>query len=281
MVKEEFSGSKESGSKGLGKVYILGSLVHNENVASLVEAWGVKKISHLDPVKKDDRVVITAHGVGREVIAEIERRGAQVFDTTCPKVRQIHCLAEDYSNRSAQVLVYGDSQHKEVQGICGWCRSKDSFRVIDRIEQLEELKQEWEKTSPQRAILVSQTTQNQTKFKEFSQAAEALAQEQGVELEVFQTICKATTSRQPEARELAQQVEAVVVIGGKDSSNTRRLWEIAQKENPRTIWIEGLNKESEQMLKDSLKEVKMVGVISGASTPQGDIEKVEDFLRKL
>ena len=282
MVEAEFClHSKAKKKKKLSNVYILGSLVHNKYVADLIEAWGIQKIDNLTSIKAGDQMIITAHGAGQPIFEALKKKGAKVFDTTCPKVKQIHQSVEKHTQKGDQILIYGDLKHKEVQGICGWCQGKNSFKVLQNTRQLKALKQEWQTKKIKQAILVSQTTQNQAKFEKFAKKLEKIAEESGVKLTVFPTICAATASRQPEARKLAQKSESVVIIGGKDSSNTRRLFEIAQKENKNTIWIETLNLKNKQKLKKNLAKKKSVALISGASTPWWEIEAVEKFLVEL
>jgi 4-hydroxy-3-methylbut-2-enyl diphosphate reductase len=288
MVEREFCQALKSKKvKKLKDVYILGSLVHNKNVADLIENWGIEKIDSLEELKAGDRVIITAHGAGQPVMTAIKKRGAKVFDTTCPKVKQIHQLVEKHSKKGDQVLIFGDLKHKEVQGICGWAQGKGGFKVLEKISDLIELEKEWlakiksNKNETKKAILVSQTTQNKAKFEKFAEKLEEIAAKLKIQLTVFPTICAATASRQPEAKELAKQAEAVVIIGGKDSSNTRRLFEIAKQENPNTIWIETLNSKTKQKLKEKLALKESVALISGASTPWWQIQAVERFLVEL
>lgn len=267
MVKERFDG-KVNGER----VFILGSLVHNENVMKMVTEMKIKKIDNLDPVGKNDTVIITAHGVGKDVLEEIERRGAKAFDVTCPKVSMVQNCAREYFEKGFEIVIFGDKEHKEIRGINGWCEKK-AIVIADFVE-LEGLLTEIRKGRIEKPILlISQTTQNIENFERVKKVLLEVVTENGGEIEVVDTICRATFVRQKEALKLAQEMDMVIVIGGKSSSNTKQLWKIVAKENPKTLWIEDplelKKKESEKLLKNA----KSVGIVSGASTSTFDIEK--------
>lgn len=273
IVKKEF---KDKSFKG--RILILGSLVHNENVMDVIKQWGIKKIKTPHSVKAGDVVIITAHGVRKDVIEQILAKGCKLFDATCPKVSVIHKKVMDHHERDFEVVIFGDREHKEVKGINGWCNGKAN--VVSNLADARALSKKWtteEDKSP--IIIVSQTTQN---FDHYQRACNVLfkgAHNANREIKSIDTICDATSSRQKEAREVAKKNDAVVVVGGKNSANTRRLWHIAKKINPLTVWIEELQRDTVSKIKKITKKAKSVAIISGASTPHWDIQKVAVFLR--
>lgn len=268
MVQKRFDG-KVNGER----VFILGSLVHNENVMKMVTKMKIKKIDNLDPVGKNDTVIITAHGVGKDVLDEIEKRGAKVFDVTCPKVSAVQNYAREYFEKGFEIVIFGDKEHKEIRGINGWCEKK--ARVVADFVQLEEfLKEIREGEIKKPILLISQTTQNIENFERVKKVLSKVVTESGGEIKIIDTICRATFVRQKEALKLAQEMDTVIVIGGKSSSNTKQLWRIVSKENLKTLWIEDPKELEIDKNKELLKNAKSVGIVSGASTSTFDIEKV-------
>jgi len=163
MVKKEFFDKKKKKNQKIAPAFILGSLVHNDGVAKEVESWGIKRIKNLRSIKKNSIVIITAHGAPKEVYEKITRKGAQVFDATCPKVALIHQLVKEKKQAGFQVIIFGDKNHKEVRGIASWGGS--NLKIINSLKEARML---WEKYfSPKakkhqkvkKVLLVSQTTQ--------------------------------------------------------------------------------------------------------------------------
>ncbi len=272
MVEKRFKG-KVNGDR----IFILGSLVHNENVMKTVADMGIKKIDSVDSLEEGDVVIITAHGVGKDVLENIKGKGAEVFDATCPKVSMVQECAKEYFEKCFEVVIFGDKSHKEIRGINGWCENE--AKIISNFKETEKLVKEIEKGKISKPILlISQTTQNIDNFEKVKKMLTAAVNKQKGKIKVIDTICRATFVRQKEALEIAKEAGAVVVIGGKSSSNTKQLWRIVKKENPKTLWIEDpqelKNKKNERLLKNA----KSVGIISGASTPTYDIEKVDKML---
>lgn len=274
IVKKEFEGKPIK-----RRILILGSLVHNENVMGTVKKWGIEKIKTLRSIKAGDVVIITAHGVGKDVMEQVVEKGCKLFDATCPKVSIIHKKVAQYHNKGFKVVIFGDSKHKEVKGINGWCENK--AHVVSNLADAKTLARKWKTSKDKKPIIVvSQTTQNSEKYCQVCNILYKGAEKANRRIISIDTICDATSSRQKEAKEAAQSNDAVVVVGGKKSANTRRLWSIARSINPLTVWIEDLHKETIRKIRKTIKGAKTVAVISGASTPQWDIKRVEDFLQK-
>lgn len=263
-----------------GQVLILGSLVHNNNVMNIIEKWGIKKIKSIRPVKKGDTVIITAHGVSKKRIDTIKKRGAKVFDATCPKVSKVHRNVFDRTRKNFQVMIFGDKFHKEVKGIKGW--SGGQVEIVDSIPETKELAQKIISSRSKRSLLlVSQTTQNVDDFNEVTKKLKDATKMAKRKFEVMDTICRTTEIRQKEVANLAKGNDAVIVVGGKSSANTKQLCAIAKKINQKVVWIEQLDKFAKRKIKRAIKRAKSIGIVSGASTPSWDIDKVAVFLKSL
>ena len=272
IVKKEFKGKKNK-----NQVLILGSLVHNENVMETINGWGIRKVKTLRTAKEGDVVIITAHGVGKDVINKVLEKKCKLFDATCPKVSIIHKTVMESHINGCQVVIFGDKKHKEVKGINGWCDGKAA--VVSNPTEAKQLSKKWtDGKSKKPIIIVSQTTQNVEQYQNICDILFEGAEKSGREIKSINTICDATSSRQKEARRSAIKNDAVVVVGGRKSANTRRLWRIAKSINPLTIWIEELDKDAKKKISKIISKAKSVAVISGASTPQWDIQKIAVFL---
>lgn len=239
------------------EVYSLGPLVHNRQVIEHLSRQGVKTISSLDQVPSG-LVFIRTHGVGPEALEAARARGLTVADATCPFVWRVQKLARDLTQAGYQVVVVGDSEHPEVKGIVAWTGGK--ARVVRNAAEAGQL-------SPgEKMGVVAQTTQPQGVWQE---VVEVLRAKAGV-LEAYNTTCQATRQRQEEARSLAAIVDAMVVVGGYDSANTRHLAEIARNAGAPTYHIE-----SPADLRFAwFENASSVGITAGASTPEWIIEEV-------
>ena len=248
-----------------GKIYTYGPIIHNEEVVKDLEKRGVCVIETQEALKdcKDGTVVIRSHGVGKEVYDLLKRENISYVDATCPFVLKIHRLVEKYSNDNYHVVIIGNEEHPEVQGIRGWSSNPEETTVISNLQEAQNFTLKTDK----KICVVSQTTFNNKKFKELVE----IITEKGYDIIVLNTICNATQERQAEARKIAANVDAMIVIGGKTSSNTQKLFEICKKECENTCYI--------QTLKDldlsKLQSINSVGITAGASTPNKIIEEVQ------
>jgi small subunit ribosomal protein S1 len=275
LVENKFKRSKDN-----KRVLILGSLVHNENVAQIIGSWGIRKIKTFRNVKRGDTVIITAHGVSKLRIDKLKDKGARVFDVTCPKVSKVHRTVSDHYKKGYDIIIYGDRKHKEVKGINGWCNNR--AQIVESESEIGKLVKKLKNSKNNKPILlVSQTTQNVSMFKKAGESIKRGAKASGRSVKMINTICSATFMRQAEAKEFAHDLDGIVVVGGKKSANTRQLWKIAKSQNKNVVWIEQLNKMSKNRIKNSLKNAKKAGILSGASTPPWDIEQTAEFMRSL
>ena len=253
------------------KLYCLGELVHNAQVTEELEKQGMIFISNVE--QATGKVIIRAHGEPKETYIKAEKLGIQIIDLTCPKVLKIHKIVSTYTNNNYYIFITGKANHPEVIGIVGFCNK--NYSVIESSENIEQSIQDFKKSNLKKALLISQTTFSVEKFNKIKE--ELNKNFQKMELEVTNTICAATRLRQEETAEIAKKVEAMIIIGGKHSSNTNKLYEIANK-YCRNIFFTETEKEIDV---EKLKKYKTIGVMAGASTPEKSIKKVIDILEKI
>ena len=259
---------------GISPIYTLGPIIHNEEVVADLEKKGARVISEEDLDTMDGgTIVIRSHGVGKKIYDKLKERNLSYVDVTCPFVLKIHRIVERESAKNNQIVIIGDPEHPEVQGICGWS-SKD-YTVIQNKEQAEAFVPEGQGE----VCVVSQTTFNYNKFQELVEILSKKRYYNNVFniliLNVLNTICNATEERQKEAKEIASEVDTMLVVGGKNSSNTQKLFEICKKECGNTYYIQTpVDLDSEMFRRSSY-----VGITAGASTPNKIIEEVQEHVR--
>ena len=267
-VKRAVDTVYEQIEKGQKPVYTYGPIIHNEQVVEDLAARGVQVIRSEEELERitEGTVIIRSHGVPRRICDKIKAQGLTLVDATCPFVLKIHRIVEEYSRKGYHILVVGNEQHPEVQGIIGWIEG-DRFSVISSEEDAQAFAVE-EGTS---VCVVSQTTFNYNKFQELVE----IFQKKGYDISVVNTICNATEERQTEAKDIAAKVDAMIVIGGKHSSNTRKLYEICSRECAHTCLIQTLD----DLHLELPEAVRLVGITAGASTPNKLIEEVQNYVR--
>lgn len=249
-------------------IYTYGPIIHNEEVVKDLEAKGVTVISDISRLGELEKgtVVIRSHGISRAEYEAIEKAGFSIVDATCPFVLKIHRLVEEYSKKGYAVVIIGNESHPEVSGIRGWAEG-GTVTVIGNEEDAEKFS-----AGPEEKVcIVSQTTFNYNKFQDLVE----IISEKGYDIIVLNTICNATEERQKEARRIAGQSDAMIVIGDRMSSNTQKLFEICKKECANTYYIQT----SSDMDYKQLKSINNVGITAGASTPNNIIEEVSKNVR--
>lgn len=258
-----------------GRIYTYGPIVHNETVVAELSAKGVGIIEDeamlragLDSGElRDCTIIIRAHGAPREIYELIEEsgRGIRILDATCPHVKRIHDIVRESHAEGDRIAVSGDPSHPEVIGILGQIEG-DAF-VLPDLDACSAL----ELPENERLTLVSQTTQSVTKFQDMVD----ILHKKRYYTNVIDTICNATQRRQAEARQLAASCDAMLVIGGKNSSNTRKLYDICLSQCKRTYLIQSITD-----IKGTIDHsVRCVGITAGASTPRTIIEEVFKYVR--
>ncbi len=261
----------EEAAGELGPITSLGSTVHNPQVVDHLRDRGVEVIATIEAI--DERpVAITAHGVGPKVLDELRTRGARIVDTTCPIVTRAQQWAKKLTDEGFGVIVFGDPNHKEVRGILGWSNGK--VITMKSADDLDAPLPDW---MPSRVGVLSQTTETDGHFALFVQKLLTTHMERISELRVINTLCNATSSQQAATHDLAQEVDLMIVVGGRESANTRHLAEVAREQGVETYHVESAGEIEAAWLagRDS------VGVAAGASTPDAVIDEVVERLYAL
>ena len=257
---------KESSKKN---VYTFGPIIHNDEVVADLERQGVHVINDSEDFKSlsEGTIIIRSHGVSKAIYDEILNAGLDLVDATCPFVRKIHKIVERESGDGRVIIIIGNNHHPEVEGIMGWCHTHPI--VIENREQAEGI----ELDADTKISIVSQTTFNYNKFQDLVE----IISEKGYDINVFNTICNATEERQTEARELAKKSDAMIVIGGRHSSNTQKLFEISKKECSNTFYIQTKN----DLNMEDFSNIGMLGITAGASTPNNIIKEVHESMAEM
>ena len=260
----------ESGEK---PVYTFGPIIHNEQVVEDLENRGVQVIHSEDELEglSGGTVVIRSHGVSRDVCEKIEARGMKIVDATCPFVKKIHRIVDEEGRKGRHVVIIGSADHPEVQGIMGW--ASGPVTVMHTAEEAESFVPENGKP----ISIVAQTTFNYNKFKDLVEILCKKRYDNNVLniLNILNTICNATEERQREAKNIAGEVDTMLVVGGRHSSNTQKLFEICKKECGNTYYIQTPVDLDSDMFQCS----SYVGITAGASTPNKIIEEVQEHVR--
>ena len=261
-----------------GPIYTYGPIIHNEEVVKDLEAKGVKVIDSLDSINelpfsaaqanKRGTVIIRSHGVSKETYTRLEQAGFEIVDATCPFVLKIHQIVEEFSANGYEIVIIGSSFHPEVEGIQGWCDPMHTT-VIASTQEAEN----YMPKNGQNICIVAQTTFNYKKFQELVE----IIQKKGYirNIRVLNTICNATEERQNEAATLAETSDIMIVIGGRSSSNTQKLYEICKEECANTYYIQT----TADLHLEQTGHIDNVGITAGASTPNKIIEEVQKNVR--
>lgn len=248
-------------------IYTFGPIIHNEEVVKDLDSKGVKVINSEEELMalEDVILIIRSHGVAKKIYDIAEQRNIDVVDATCPFVKRIHNIVRKESEKGRKIIIIGNENHPEVEGIVGWVNG-DSV-VVNNQEDIDKIPFQ----KDDKVAIVSQTTFN---YKKFKYLVEIIGKKE-YDIYCLNTICNATHERQIEAKDIASEVDAMIVIGGKSSSNTQKLYEICKEQCDNTFYI--------QTLKDlnlwELKSFKCIGITAGASTPNYIIEEVQNNVR--
>lgn len=266
-VKRAVEKVYEQIEKGKTPIYTFGPIIHNEEVVRDLEERGVKVLETEKELRQltDGVVVIRSHGVGKDIYDILEKNGIEIIDATCPFVKKIHRIVSEQNENGRRVIIVGNGKHPEVEGIKGW--GNDDTLVIETAEEFEKL----QISDGEKLCIVAQTTFNYNKFQDLVEKIS----EKRYDIFVLNTICNATQERQVEAKRIASQVDVMLVIGGKHSSNTQKLYEICQRECKKTYYIQTLDDLNPECISSACN----VGITAGASTPNNIIEEVHTNVR--
>ena len=253
---------------GKKPVYTYGPIIHNQQVVDSLAACGVIVIHSEEELRgiHEGTIIIRSHGVARRIQNIMEHSGAVIIDATCPFVKKIHDIAEEAGKNGEVLIIAGNPDHPEVQGIMGW--TDGEVHVVRDEKEMADL----ELAPGSRAVLVAQTTYNKTKFEDIV----AIFTKKEYSISVKNTVCSATDRRQTETRDIASKVDAMVVIGGRHSSNTQKLYQISSEKCRHTYFIET----PDDLDMRPFQSFSRVGITAGASTPKSLIEEVTLHVRR-
>jgi len=255
---------KEAANK-YGTIETLGPVAHNRLLVEALANAGVKPIDHLDQFQ-GTILAITTHGASPTTLSELKARRIQIVDTTCPIVRKAQNTASKLADTGFDIIIFGDADHSEVRGLLGWAKEKGTVALT--VNHLD-----WSGKSPSRVGIISQTTQTYTAFMEFAKQLMDMVGPKIEEIRLVNTLCKVTQAQQQAAVELAGKTQLMIVIGGRNSANTRHLVEICSP-----IVETHLVETALDVDKSWLVGKQHIGVTAGASTPD---EAVEDLITTL
>lgn len=250
------------------KIYTLGPLIHNGDVVKYLEENSIYAIdiNDIDTLTKGDVILIRSHGVSKKTFDDLNEKGLIVINATCPFVTNIQQKVNKFSNEGYKIVILGDEKHPEVVGINGWCNN-DAIITNDG---------SFKDSLPNKVCVVSQTTE---KEENWDKTITNLSKESIKELKSFNTICAATEERQKSVYDLSKNVDFMIVVGGKHSSNTTKLYEIAKSNCANTIHIENASELPKDLLEN--KNIKNIGITAGASTPDWIIKEVIKIVEGL
>ncbi|MBQ2745641.1 MAG: 4-hydroxy-3-methylbut-2-enyl diphosphate reductase [Lachnospiraceae bacterium] len=265
-VKRAVNTVYEQIESGDNNIYTYGPIIHNEEVVKDLASKGVKVLESEEDIQSLDEgtVVIRSHGVEKRIYDIVEEKKLKLVDATCPFVKKIHNIVYEKGNEGYEIVIIGNETHPEVEGIMGWC-----VGPVTVINSEEEAKN-YRPMEGKKVCLVSQTTYNYNKFHKLVEIIGKIA----YNVSIVNTICSATNERQVEARQIASEVDSMIVIGGRSSSNTQKLYEICSEECRNTYYIQ-----TAEDLKNVSLVTGSVGITAGASTPKNIIEEVQANVR--
>ena len=252
------------------KVYTLGPIIHNRHAVSYLEQLGVQVIETPQEAPRGSTVVIRSHGVTRAVCEELEQQGVEILDATCPFVKRIHGIVANAEQEGRLPVIIGTRAHPEVEGIAGWCKES---KIFENAQELENWAKNLSKSADLPICMVCQTTSTESLWN----SCVNFVKKQFTNAKIFDTICKATESRQSEAAQLSKNCQAMVVVGDIHSSNTGRLAMICREHCDRVVMVDN----AAELQSEFFSGVSDVGVTAGASTPAWIIKEVNKTMSEI
>lgn len=254
-----------------GSLNCLGELVHNKQVTERLKQMGLSFVDNINEAKH--KTIIRAHGVEKATYEMAKKNGIDLIDLTCPKVLKIHSIAEEFSNNNYYIFLVGDKNHPEIIGTASFCGEK--YTIIEKEEDIIEAITDFQKSEKEKVLLIAQTTYSLEKFDEICKIVSEQINKDKVEIK--NTICNATKQRQEETQNIAKQVDLMIVIGSKNSSNSNKLYDISKKFCSKILFIET----KDEIQEDIFKGINKVGIMAGASTPNESIQEVIEKISKM
>ncbi|MCI8411098.1 MAG: 4-hydroxy-3-methylbut-2-enyl diphosphate reductase [Clostridia bacterium] len=264
-VRRAVEGAKEELENSNEKIECLGEIVHNKQVIQSLESKG---LVFIDDIKKaKGKVIIRAHGVEKKIYEIGKEKGIKLKDYTCPNVLKIHKIVEEYSKKGYYIFLCGSPNHPENIGTISYCGNR--YSVIEKEEDVSEALEKLEKSKINKLLLISQTTYSMEKFCDIEKCIkDEIAKE--IELIVKNTICHATEVRQKETQKLSKEVDFMIIVGGKNSSNTKKLYNISKENCNKSICVETKH----DIDIEEIRKYNKIGIMAGASTPQEVIQEI-------
>lgn len=243
----------------------LGELVHNAEVIKKLEKLGLIVIKNIEDA--NDKVIIRAHGIPRKIYNKAKELNIDVFDYTCPSVLKIHSIAEEYVKKDYFIFLIGKKEHPETIGSISFC-GENSY-VLENVDEIKDAMEKFNRSHLNKILIIAQTTFSIEKYEKIIEAIKREIKS-NVKLEIKNTICNATKIRQEETMLISKEVQCMIIIGGKNSSNTKKLYEIAKKNCKNVFLIEN----QEELPIERIKNFEKIGIMAGASTPNESINDI-------
>ena len=269
-VKRAVDGAKEQINKNK-KIFCLGEIVHNKQVVDELESEGIIFINNIEEAK--GKTIIRTHGVEKNIYEKAKKLNIELVDYTCPNVLKIHKISDEYSKNGYYIFLCGSKKHPENIGTISHCGN--NYSVIEKEDDVFKALDRFKKSKFKKLLLISQTTYSLEKFYKIEEIINNEL-EKNIEIIIKNTICRATELRQKETDEISKKVDYMIIIGGVNSSNTRKLFDIAKNNCENCVCIETA---IELNLQDCIKYNK-IGIMAGASTPKKSIEEVVHILNE-
>jgi len=262
-VKRALRIAKRTRIQKKGEVSTFGDLIHNPQVIANLEEQGIRSIDDLNRLRRGT-VIIRSHGVSPEIYRRLEKKKLEIVDATCPIVKKIQRLVETLAKKEEEIIIVGNEEHPEIKGLIGYSNGKGM--ILENEKQVKNL------TFKKKRAVLAQSTQDLFLFKKIA----AALIEKTEQLKVFNTICDSTQTRQKSTSKLASSVDTLFIVGGRNSSNTYKLYEISKRILHKTFFIEN----AEQITPRMLEGAKKIGLSGGASTPPEAIQEAVEKIRK-
>lgn len=278
-VKRAVESAEKDASKVKENIYCLGEIVHNSDVVNSLSQKGIIFVENIDEIPKDSTVIIRAHGVTKSIYEKAKEKNIEIRDYTCPNVLKIHKIAQEYADKGYFIVLLGSRKHPENIGTVSYCG--EHYFVVQDESQIYLAVDEINRWNFNKVLVIAQTTFG---IEDFAVFTEILSNElyRTVELVIENTICQTTEIRQKETEELSKNVDCMIIIGGKNSSNTHKLFDIAKSNCDKTICIENVRELqfSDLGIKemDNKSDIR-IGIMAGASTPRKSIDEVMEWLK--
>lgn len=269
-VKNAVDGAEKELKGSKTKVYCLGELIHNKTVTDKLKKDGIIFIDNIE--EADGKTIIRAHGIEKSVYQKAKEKNIELVDLTCPNVLKIHDIVEKYSNNGFYIFLIGKKEHPETIGTYSF--AEKNCTIVSNREDVEKAIKNLEESKLKKLLIISQTTYNLQVFDEIVQKVNDELEGKDINIEIKNTICYATELRQKETDKISKEVNAMIIVGGKNSSNTTKLYDISKKNCQNVILVQN----SDELEIKKILGFKKIGIMAGASTPK---ECIQEIIEKL